>query len=54
MIKERILRVDKGAVELSRLLPGVGYFRMSVIQFDMLLAVPQPHVKKNHQFPKIS
>ncbi len=39
----RVLPADKGAAELPQTLPDI---RMSVIQFGMLPAVLEPHIKK--------
>ncbi len=39
----RVLPADKGAAELLQSLPDI---RMSVIQFGMLPAILEPHIKK--------
>lgn len=42
-IARRVSPADEGAVELSRSFPGL---RKSEVQFDKLLAILEPHIKK--------
>ncbi len=43
---KRFSPANKGAAELFRSLPGAAYFRMSLIQFDILVIL-EPHMKKS-------